>query len=81
MSLLRRLLRRREAMDEWRSGVAAAPRAAARAGHRHAPDADPSDVPPGGRVGFDGRPLPPPPRGGITGLEGGGSPYVPDHYK
>jgi hypothetical protein len=80
MSLLRRLLRRHEAMDEWRSGVTAAPRAAP-TGHRHAPDADPSDVPPAGRVGFDGRPLPPPPRGGITGLEGGGSPNVPDHYQ
>jgi hypothetical protein len=78
MSLLRRMLGRREAMDQWRSGLERpAPRAAT--GQR-APDADPADVVYTGRVGFDGRPLRPS-TGGLTGLESGGSPYVPDHYK
>jgi hypothetical protein len=74
MSLLRRLFGRREAMDQWRSGLE---RPRSRAPSR-APDAEPEDVPYTGRVGFDGRPLKPQ-RGALTGLEGGnaGGPKPP----
>ena len=79
MSLFRRLFGRREAMDEWRSGLEP-PSPSATHGRRRAPDAEPEDVVYTGRVGFDGRPLKAP-VGGLTGLESGGSPYVPDFYK
>jgi hypothetical protein len=79
MSLFRRLFGRPEAMDEWRSGLEQPSRRAAPA-RRRAPDAEPEDVVYTGRVGFDGRPLKPT-TGGLTGLESGGSPYVPDFYK
>jgi hypothetical protein len=78
MSLLRRILRRRDAMDQWRSGLTPAAQKADE--YRHAPDAEPEDVPYTGRKGFDGRPLPPQ-TGGLTGLESGGSPYVPENFK
>jgi hypothetical protein len=79
MSLLRRLLGRREAMDQWRSGLERSP-SWEPTGRRRAPDADPADVVYTPPRGFDGRPIKRP-TGGLTGLEGGGSPYVPDHYK
>ena len=78
MSLLRRLLGRREAMDVWSSGLERPTPRPAPPGAGRAPDADPEDVPYTGRVGFDGRPLKAQ-RGGLTGLESGnaGGPTPP----
>ena len=77
MSFLGRLFRRREAMDEWSSGLERRTRTAAPAESR-TPDAEPEDVPYPGRVGFDGKRIEPG-RGGLTGLEGGnaGGPKPP----
>ena len=79
MSLFHRLFGRRDAMDQWRSGMERHPAPHA-AGHRRAPDADREDVVYSPPVGFDGRPIQAT-RGGITGLESGGSPNVPSFYK
>jgi hypothetical protein len=83
MSLLGRLFHRpaRDAMEIWLSETSAtadarAPRWTAEPVFEHAPDLDPSEVPPGERRGMTGRPLPSP-KGPITGLEGGGSPRGP----
>ena len=83
MSLLGRLFRRRapDAMELWLSGSsgttdAGAARWSAEPAFEHAPDLDPSEVPPPERRGMTGRPLPSA-KGPITGLEGGGSPSGP----
>jgi hypothetical protein len=95
MSLLDKLRRRprgSDAIARWRSEVEAArgPAGGAATGavhhapeaepaFRHAPDADPEDVVWTGRRGMDGRRLEPQ-RGGLTGLEGGGSGHTPAPY-
>jgi hypothetical protein len=77
MSLLGRLFRRHrpDAMEIWlaesnatRGGLET--RWTGEPAFEHAPDLDPSEVPPPDRVGFDGRALPEN-RGPISGLEGG----------
>ncbi|HYI18291.1 MAG TPA: hypothetical protein VD836_06255 [Solirubrobacteraceae bacterium] len=79
MSLLARLFGRRDAMDVWSSGLERRTRTPASVEAR-TPDAEPEDVPYTGRVGFNGQPLKGQ-TGGITGLESGGSPYVPSYDK
>jgi hypothetical protein len=73
MRLFRR--RPRDAVDMWRAELdqahaAEPPRWTTE--HYHAPDLDPTDVPPAARVGFDGQPLPNT-KGALTGLDGGGA--------
>jgi hypothetical protein len=81
MRLFRR--RPRDAVEMWRAELEQAhaaepPRWTTE--HVHAPDLDPSDVPPPKRIGMTGRPLPAY-RGGITGLESGGQTPPPyDSY-
>jgi hypothetical protein len=75
---MRLFRRRRDAMAIWLETTSAttggleAPWTGEPA-FEHAPDLDPSEVPPPRRVGFDGRPLPRS-KGAITGLESGGTP-------
>ncbi len=92
---LRRRPRRADAIARWTSEVEAARGPAVRhaeppgrARHavaeppgsfRHAPDLEPEDVVWTGRRGMDGRRLEPQ-RGGLTGLEGGGSGHTPAPY-
>jgi hypothetical protein len=81
---MRLFRRRRDAIEIWRAELAAAhaadgPRWTGEPAFAHAPDLDPSEVPPPARIGFDGRPLPES-KGAITGLESGGSPGGPHHH-
>jgi hypothetical protein len=80
---MRLFRRRKDAMDVWladssgsRGGTEA--RWSAEPAFEHAPDLDPSDVPPPKRTGMTGRPLPKH-RGGITGLDSGGH-TPPGHH-
>jgi hypothetical protein len=73
---MRLFRRRKDAMEIWRAELDAAheadgPRWTGEPAFQHAPDLDPSEVPPPVRMGFDGRPLPKA-KGAITGLESGG---------
>jgi hypothetical protein len=73
---MRLFRRRKDAMEIWLESSSATrggrdTRWTGEPGFDHAPDLDPSEVPPPERVGFDGRPLPKN-KGAITGLEGGG---------
>jgi hypothetical protein len=78
---MRLFRRRKEAMEIWlaESNATREARWSADPPFQHAPDLDPSEVPPPERVGFDGRPLPNS-QGAITGLESGGIPGSQHHY-
>jgi hypothetical protein len=72
--------RRKDAMEIWRAELDASHEEPRWTGaFRHAPDLDPSEVPPPERVGFDGRALPKS-KGAITGLESGGISGSQHHY-
>jgi hypothetical protein len=80
---MRLFRRRKDAMEIWLSSSSATrggleARWTGEPAFEHAPDLDPSEVPPPERLGFDGRPLPKT-RGAITGLEGGGQ-TPPGHH-